>query len=47
MNYQVLLNMYHGRKNHKLDEWHDFCRMIESLPYAELITMEGKVKTDD
>lgn len=38
MNYAVLRNMYHARKNHKLDEWHDFCRWIESLPYSELIT---------
>ena len=38
LNYQVLKNMYHARKNHKLDEWHDFCKWIESLPYSELIT---------
>ena len=33
LNYQVLKNMYHARKNHKLDEWHDFCEWCESLPY--------------
>lgn len=38
LNYQVLRNMYHSRKNHKLDEWRTFCEWIESLPYAELIT---------
>lgn len=38
MNYAVLRNMYHARKNHKLDEWKAFCRWIESLPYSELIT---------
>lgn len=38
LNYAVLRNMYHARKNHKLDEWRDFCRWIESLPYSELIT---------
>ena len=37
-NYEVLANMYHSRKAHKLDEWHDFCHWIESLPYSELIT---------
>lgn len=37
-NYEVLANMYHDRKNHKLDEWHIFCDWIESLPYSELIT---------
>lgn len=38
LNYAVLRNMYHARKNHKLDEWHEFCRCVEALPYAELIT---------
>ena len=42
LNYAVLRNMYHSRKNHKLDEWHTFCEWIESLPYSELITMEGE-----
>jgi hypothetical protein len=42
MNYAVLRNMYHSRKNHKLVEWHEFCRMIESLPYSELITTPSK-----
>ena len=42
LNYAVLRNIYHSRKNHKLDEWHDFCHWIESLPYSELITMEVK-----
>lgn len=39
LNYQVIRSMYHARKNHKLDEWHDFCRWAESLPYSELITL--------
>lgn len=38
LNYEVLANMYHSRKNHKLDEWHDLCHWIESLPYSQLIT---------
>lgn len=38
LNYQVLRNIYHSRKDHKLDEWHDFCDWIRSLPYSELIT---------
>ena len=38
LNYAVLANMYHQRKGHKLDEWHDFCNMIEKLPYSEFIT---------
>ena len=35
LNYEVLANMYHARKNHKLDEWREFCKWIETLPYAE------------
>lgn len=38
LNYQVLRNIYHARKNHKLDEWRQFCRWIESLPHSDLIT---------
>ena len=37
LNYEVLRNMYHSRKAHKLDEWRDFCKWIETLPYSELI----------
>ena len=40
LNYAVLRNMYHARRNHKLDEWRDFCKWVETLPYAELITMD-------
>ena len=38
INYAVLKNIYHARKDHKLDEWHTLCDWIESLPYSELIT---------
>ena len=38
LNYEVLKNIYHARKNHKLDEWRMLCEWIESLPYSELIT---------
>ena len=38
LNYAVLKNMYHARKEHKLDEWREFCKWIESLPYSEVIT---------
>ena len=41
MNYEVLANIYRQRKNHKLDEWREFCKWIESLPYSELITDQG------
>lgn len=38
LNYEVLANIYKSRKNHKLDEWHQFCDWITSLPFSELIT---------
>lgn len=39
LNYEVLANIYHSRKNHKLDEWRDFCKWIEEkVPYSWLIT---------
>ena len=38
LNYEVLANMYKSRRNHKLDEWIDFCAEIERLPHSELIT---------
>jgi hypothetical protein len=42
LNYEVLVGLYKWRKDHKLDEWHVFCDWIKSLPYSELITMEGE-----
>jgi hypothetical protein len=38
LNYEVLANVYRQRKGHKLDEWREFCKWIETLPYSELIT---------
>lgn len=37
MNYEVLANIYKSRKDHKLDEWREFCKWIEELPYSEFI----------
>lgn len=45
LNYEVLANIYGQRKGHKLDEWREFCKWIESLPYSELIT--GKEDSDN
>ena len=42
LNYENLINMYHARKNHKLDEWREFCEWIETLPYSELIIGDKK-----
>ena len=42
-NYAVLRNIYFARRNHKMSEWHEFCKVIEELPYAkELICYEAK-----
>ena len=35
LNYAVLRNIYHARRNHKIDEWHTLCDWIETLPYAK------------
>ena len=45
MNYEVLANIYKQRKNHKLDEWREFCNWIRTLPYSELII--GKEKESE
>lgn len=45
LNYEVLANIYRQRKGHKLDEWREFCKWIESLPYSELII--GKEDSDN
>ena len=42
LNYEVLTNIYKSRKNHKLDEWMEFCAWIKTLPYHEIITGEEK-----
>ena len=42
-NYETLVNIYHARRNHKLEEWHTVCDWIRTLPYAaDLITMEDE-----
>lgn len=38
LNYEVLVGIYRWRKEHKLDEWREFCQWIEQLPYSEIIT---------
>lgn len=34
-NYRCLKNIYIQRKNHRLPEWREFCKWIETLPYFE------------
>lgn len=42
LNYEVLAAQYRQRKDHKLDEWQQYCDWIKTLPYSEFITMEEK-----
>lgn len=45
LNYEVLHNIYVSRKDHKLDEWREFCETAKKrLPYSELFTMEEDSK---
>lgn len=39
-NYETLINIYKSRKNHKLDEWKEFCKWIETLPYAKELIVD-------
>lgn len=36
-NYRCLRNIYKQRKNHKLPEWKEFCKWIETLPAADIL----------
>ena len=40
LNYEVLANIYKSRKNHKLDEWHEFCNWAKNLPLADILIMD-------
>lgn len=46
LNYKVLAKIYSSYKDHMLDEWREFCKWIESLPYSELITQNEKPTED-
>lgn len=40
LNYEVLANIYMWRKNHKLDEWHQFIDAISVLPLFDILIKE-------
>ena len=42
LTYETLINQYHARKHHKLDEWHIYCDWIETLPYFKEMCLEGE-----
>lgn len=39
--YQTLRRIYIQRRHHRLAMWHDFCRWIESLPFAKQLILVG------
>lgn len=41
MTYENIRNMYTARKHHKLEEWHTFCRWVETLPYAQQFILQN------
>lgn len=46
-NYRCLKNIWRQRRNHRLPEWREFCKWIETLPYAkELICYEEGDKNE-
>lgn len=46
LNYEVLVGIYRWRKEHKLDEWREFCQWIEQLPYSEIIVGKKEVSNE-
>lgn len=46
-NYRQLKTIYQQRKNHRLPEWREFCRWIETLPYSELIVRRSERNADE
>ena len=45
-NYRCLKNIYIQRKNHKLPEWQEFCKWIETLPYFEELINTNHYEND-
>lgn len=41
-NYQQLKTMYNQRYNHRLPEWREFCKWIETLPMFSELCLGGK-----
>ena len=47
LNYETLLSIYRQRKGHKLDEWREFCKWIETLPYMkEFLGLDEQVEKE-
>lgn len=46
LNYEVLINIFYARQNHKLAEWHTLCDAIRALPYADKLILVKEPETD-
>ena len=48
LDYETLYSIYHQRINHKLDEWREFCKLIETLPYMkEFLELDKQTETKE
>ena len=48
LDYETLYSIYHQRRNHKLDEWVEFCKWIETLPYMkEFLELDEQSETKE
>ena len=48
LDYETLYSIYHQRRNHKLDEWREFCKWIETLPYMkEFLDFDKQTETKE
>lgn len=48
LNYETLFSIYHQRKDHKLDEWREFCKWIETFPYMkEFLDLDKQTETKE
>ncbi|MGN1179155.1 MAG: hypothetical protein ACI4SI_08965 [Candidatus Ornithospirochaeta sp.] len=48
LNYEKLFSIYCQNKNHKLDEWVEFCKWIETLPYMkEFLGLDEHTETEE
>lgn len=48
LDYETLYSIYHQRRNHKLDEWIEFCKWITTLPYMkEFLELDKQTETKE
>ena len=45
-NYRQLKTIYYQRRNHRLPEWREFCKWIETLPMFKELVLNGDNKNE-